>query len=302
MLSMQKDFKIAPSIGTPHPKMKLGELPVRPPIRTTILLATVLIVVTLIGSSGGAQLTSAQTTLIEVSNVVVPNQVPQAHQGQVTATVYNSINQTFDDGFAQFTDDKNEITCTLVNFSIDFEEELNITVEYIVAENATIGYHNVTFEVNVGGFSFLFEQYQLDVIPAASIVSLSTGTVFSQNQQGIVVATIENHVNRTRTVQLDLFGASFANASKEVELATGINTVALPIVHEATHIYDFGMSLVNLSMSYKGVTIGSIVAVIPVDMLLLNKVLAVFLPVLIFEALVIFYAFRKRKRISTPTG
>ncbi|MCK4822939.1 hypothetical protein KA005_44675, partial [bacterium] len=101
---MQKDFKIAPSIGTPHSKMELGELLVRPTIRTGILLVTVLMFITLFGPSGGAQLVQAQTTPIVISNVGVPDQVPQAYQGQVTATVYNSINQTFDDGFAQFTD------------------------------------------------------------------------------------------------------------------------------------------------------------------------------------------------------
>ncbi len=259
-------------------------------------------IITIFGPSGGAQLAQAQTTPIEISNVVVPDQVPQAHQGQVTATVYNSVNQTFDDGFAQFTDDINEISCTMVNFSIDFEQELNITVLYSVDENATLGYHNVTFEVNIGGYSFLFQQYQLEVIPAAAIISLSTGTVFSQNQASIVVATIENRVDSPRTVQLDLFGANFANATEEVELAPGINTVAFIIQHEASHIYDFGMSLVNLSMSYEGVIIGSIVTVIPVDMLFLNKLIAIFLPVTLFEALVVFYALRKRKRMRSTTG
>ncbi len=273
----------------------------RPTIRTGILLATVLLFVTLFGPSGSAQLVQAQTP-IEISNVGVPDQVPQAYQGQVTATVYNSINQTFDNGFAQFTDDSDEISCTLVNFSIDFEEELNITVEYRVVENATLGYHNVTFEINVGEYSFLFKQYQLEVIPAAVIISLTTGTVFSQNQAGIVVATIENRVDSPRTVQLDLFGASFANASEEIELAPGINTVAIIIQHEASHVYDFGMSLVNLSMNYEGALIGSIVTVIPVDMLLLNKVFAIILPVVIFEVLVLFYAFRKWKRMRTTTG
>jgi hypothetical protein len=258
--------------------------------------------VTFFGPSGGAQLAQAQTTPIEITNVVVPNQVPQAHQGEVTATVYNTINQTFDDGYAQFTDDMNEITCTLVNFSIDFEQELNITVTYEVADNATLGYHNVTFEISIGEYSFLFHQYELEVTPAASLISLTTGTVFLQNQAGLVIATIENHVNKTRTVQLDLFGANFANATEEVDLAPGINTVAFTIQHEANHIYDFGMSLVNLSLSYQGAIIDSVVAAIPVDMQFLNKVFAIFLPIIIFEALVIFYAFRKRRRISRSSG
>ncbi len=258
--------------------------------------------ITLFGPSGGAQLAQAQTTPIEISNVVVQDQVPQAHQGQVTATVYNTINQTFDDGFAQFTDESGEITCTFTNFSIDFEEEKNITVQFEVAENATIGYHNVTFEINIGAYSFLYEQYQIEVIPAAAIVSLTTGTVFSQNQPGIIIATIENRVNSIRTVQLEFFGRSFANASEEVELAPGNNTLALVIQHEASHIYDFGMSIVNLSLSYAGEVVGSEIAIIPVDMLLLNKVFAIILPIAIFEVLVVFYALRKRKRMRGTSG
>ncbi|MFX1475389.1 MAG: hypothetical protein ACFFCO_07940 [Promethearchaeota archaeon] len=273
----------------------------RPTIRAGILLVIALMFITFLGPSGGAQQVQAQIP-VEISNVEVPDQVPQAHHGEVNATVYNSINQTFDDGFAQFIDDTGEITCTMVNFSIDFEEEVNITVQYQVAENATTGYHNATFEINVGGYSFLLEQYLLEVIPAATIISLTTGMVFSQNQPGIVIATIENRVGSIRNVTLEFFGASFANATTEVELAPGINTLAITLQHEAVHIYDFGLSPVNMSISYKGVVIGSIVAVIPVDMLLLNKVFAIILPVAIFECLVVFYAFRKRQRLRTTTG
>jgi hypothetical protein len=188
-----------------------------------------------------------------------------------------------------------------VNFTIGPEESLTVVVDYIVNETATLGVHTVTFEVNVGEFSFLFAQYQIPVLPVASIQSVVAGNVFSQNQAGLLLVSIENHVDRTRSVRLDVFGPKFVNASEDVDLAPGLNIVAIPMLPNVSHVYDFGMFAANVSMYYFDEMIGTEVALVPVDMSLLNKLLAVVLPASIFLILVLFYALRKRQRVRAAT-
>jgi hypothetical protein len=274
---------------------------VRFPVRACALLIALLLVVSAVGLSGGARGVSSQSQSVQVTDVNVPTEVAQASRGNVTATVYNSVNETLS-GFARFTDSDSLITCTQYNFTIAYQEHLNITVEYRVADNATIGPRTVTFEVNVGGFSFLLKEYIVQVIPVAAIIALVPGQVFSQGQPGLLLALIKNYADHTKTVRLDTYGPNFANTSQAVELAPGNNTIALLVLHNATHVYDFGMCPVNLSMYYNSKFIGSAVAVIPVDMTLLNKVLGVMAPLLIFECLVLFYAYRKMRRMHAASA
>jgi len=235
-------------------------------------------------------------TPIEVSDVVTPETAPQASHGQVSARVRNTINQTFE-GFAYFADNSTQITSTRLNFTLGPFQELKVVVDYQVAYNATVGPHMATFEVNVGGFAFLFYQYQLEVIPVAAITSFMPAQVFTQGQSGILLAVIENRGDQLVEVQLDLQGPNFAETSQQVTLIPGSNMVALSIKHEATHVYDFGMCPVNLTMYYLDEVIDSTVTIVPVDMTSLNKALGVVLPVVIFEGLVVFYAYRKRQRL-----
>lgn len=270
-------------------------------VRACALLITLLLVLSTIGLSGGVQAASSQSQPIEVTITYAPEEVPQASRGQVSATVYNSVNETLA-GFARFTDNDSQITCTQFNFTIAYQQHLNITVEYRVVDEATLGPRAVIFEVNVGGFSFLLQQYVVQVIPVAAITSLDPGQVFAQGQTGFLVAVILNHADHTKTVRLDTYGPKFVNTSQETELAPGNNTIALLLQHNATHVYDFGMCPVNLSIYYKDKFIGSAVAVIPVDMTLLNKALGVVVPLLVFECLVLFYAYRKMRRTHAASA
>jgi hypothetical protein len=272
-----------------------GELLVRFPVRACALLITLLLVVSTIGLTGGARAVSSLSQPIEVTDIRVPTEVAQATRGQVSANVTNSVNATLS-GFARFTDNESQITCTIFNFTIAYQQHLNVTVDYRVADDAKLGPRSVTFEINVGGFSFLLREYVVEVIPVAAITTLVPGQVFSQGQAGILVAVIQNHADHTKTVRLDTYGPKFINTSQETELAPGINTIALLLQHNASHVYDFGMCPVNLSMYYNDKLIGSAVAVIPVDMTLLNKALGVIVPLLVFECLVLFYAYRKMRR------
>jgi hypothetical protein len=258
-------------------------------------LITLLLVVSTIGLTGGVRRVSSQSQPIEVTKIEVPGQVAQATRGQVNATVYNSVNETLS-GFARFTDNDSQITCTVSNFTIAYQQQLNVTVEYRVADEAKLGPRPVTFEINVGGFSFLLQEYVVEVIPVAAITTLVPGQVFSQGQAGVLVAVIQNRADHTKTVRLDTYGPKFINTSRETELAPGTNTIALLLQHNATHVYDFGMCPVNLSIYYNDKLIGSTVAIIPVDMTFLNKALGVIVPLLIFECLVLFYAYRKMRR------
>lgn len=279
----------------------LGVSLLRTSVRTCVLLLTVLLVVATIGVSGLAYPVNAQDHPIEITNVITPDQVPQAGRGEVSATIYNPVNQTFD-GFAQFSDNTSEIVGTMVNFTIGYQEELEITVEYSLHENATLGPHLTTLEIYVGYFSFL-KQYQLEVIPVAYIFGITAGQVFFQGQTGFLLVDIENRVDRVRHVRLDIYGVSFTNSSQEVDIAPGSNTVAMTVQHNMSHFFDFGMSPVNVSLYYGDDLIDSSDGVIPVDMLLLNKVVGVIVPVIIFEILVLFYAFRKmrRARVTSET-
>jgi len=272
-----------------------GELFVRFPVRACALLVALLLVVSTVGLTGGARAVSSRAQPIEVADIQVPNEVAQATRGQVSANVTNSVNETLS-GFARFTDNDSQITCTIFNFTIAYQQKLNVTVDYRVADDAKLGPLPVTFEISVGGFSFLLQQYVVEVIPVAAITSLVPGQVFNQGQAGILVAIILNRADHTKTVRLDTFGPKFINTSEETELAPGTNTIALLLQHNASHVYDFGMCPVNLSIYYKDKLIGSAVAVIPVDMTLLNKALGVIAPLLVFECLVLFYAYRKMRR------
>lgn len=275
-----------------------GELFVKWPVRACALIIALLLVLSMIGLSRGVQATSSQSQPVEVTVVQVPDKVAQASRGQAIATVYNSVNETLS-GFARFSDNDSQITCTQFNFTIAYQQQLNVTVEYRAAENATLGPRTVTFEVNVGGYSFLLQQYEIEVIPVAEITSLVPGQVFSQGQTGVLVALILSHAYHAKTVRLDTYGAKFVNTSQEIELAPGNNTIALLLQHNATHVYDFGMCAVNLSMYYYDKLINSAIVVIPVDMTLLNKALGVIIPLLVFECLVLFYAYRKMRRMRT---
>jgi hypothetical protein len=246
---------------------------------------------------------TAQPIPIEVTNVEVPNEVAQAARGQVKATITNPQDLTHE-GFAQFFDNLGEITShnpsdpfyPIINFTIDPESQLDIVLDYSVHENATIGLHTVTFEINVGGFSFLFEQYEIPVISVATITTVTPAYVFSQGTTGALIVSIENRVDRPRVVRLDAFGPKFTNTSLQVELAPGQNNIVLPLTHNSTHVYDFGMSLANISLYYADEMIDSTVLLIPVDMTVLNKTVAIIIPVSIFLLLVFIYAFRKRQR------
>jgi len=235
-------------------------------------------------------------TPIEISNVVTPEFVAQASHGQVSAHIRNTLNQSFE-GFAQFGDDVEQITSTRLNFTLGPLQEFDVMVEYEVAENATVGFHTATFEINVGGFSFLFHQYQLEVVYVAAITSFTPAQVFIQDQVGLLLAVIENRANQPVDVRLELQSPNFDDATQEVTLSPGTNMIALAIRHEATHVYDFGLYPVNLTMYYLDEAIANAVTTVPVDMTLLNKVLGVILPVAIFEGLVIFYAYRRRQRL-----
>jgi hypothetical protein len=259
------------------------------------LFIALLLVLSTVGVSGGAQTVSSQSSPVEVTDVRVPQEVAQATRGEVTATVHSTVNQTLE-GFARFTDNDSQITSTVFNFTISYQQQLNVTVEYRVADDAILGPRTVTFEINVGGFSFLLQQYTVEVIPVAAITSLVSGQVFGQGQAGVLVVVIENRADRTKTVRLDTYGPKFINSSQEAELAPGTNTLALLLQHNATHVYDFGMCTVNVSLYYNDEFIGRAATVIPVDMTLLNKVLGVIAPLLVFEVLVLFYAYRKIRR------
>lgn len=247
---------------------------------------------------------SAQPIPIQVTDVEVPTEAPQAFRGQVKATIHNLQNRSYE-GFTKFTDDLGEIasinpldpTTDTVNFTIGAESQLDIVLNYEVSEAATLGLHLVTFEVNVGGFSFLYEQYDLIIVPVATVTAVVPGEVFQQGQPGALLVVIENYVDRPRNVRLEAFGPNFINATLDVELAPGQNNIALTILHNATTVYNFGMFPVNVSLYYNDELIDSHVAIVPVDMTLINKILAIILPTGIFLLLVIVYAIRKRRRL-----
>lgn len=246
---------------------------------------------------------TAQTNVL-ISDVQVPNEVAQASSGQVQATVENLHGFSME-GFARFTDDLSHIRShsptdpliDLVNFTIGPYETKTVVVDYTVNATATLGVHIATFEINVGGFAFLLEQYPITVISIARIIDVVPGSVFSHNQPGLLLISIENRVDLTQSVRIEVFGSKFINVSEEVDLAPGTNTVAIPLMPNVSHVYDFGMFQVNVSMYYLDEIISSEVVTIPVDMSLLNKALAVILPVSIFLILVLFYTFRKRQRV-----
>jgi len=251
----------------------------------------------------------AADPVIQITDVQVPDEVPQAARGQVQATIHNLLNTSFD-GYARFSDTSGEIRSRnplnplsdLVNFTIGPEETSMVIVYYTVNETASLGVHTATFEINIGEFSFLYEQYPITIIPVASITNVVPGSVFSQDQPGLLLVSIENRVDRTRSVRIDVFGPNIINASQEVDIAPGINNVVIPVMPNVSHVYDFGMFPVNVSMYYFDEMISSQVAMVPVDMSLLNKVIAVFLPVSIFLVLVLFYAFRKRSRLRAAAA
>ena len=252
---------------------------------------------------------TAQPFPIEITDVEIPGEVAQAARGQVKATITNLQNLTFE-GFAQFTDNLGEITShnpsdpfyPIVNFTIDAESQWELVVDYSVDVNATIGVHIVTFEINVGGFSFLFEQYEITVIPVATITAVTPAYVFAQGTTGALIVSIENRVNRPRTVRLEAYGPKFTNATLEVELAPGQNNIVFPLTHNSTHVYDFGMSLANISLYYADEMIDSTVLLVPVDMTLISKIVAIIIPVAIFLLLVFIYAIRKRGRVHAAAA
>ncbi|MFX0167973.1 MAG: hypothetical protein ACFE89_01340 [Candidatus Hodarchaeota archaeon] len=276
-------------------------------LRICSLLITILFIASVLGIQNASPV-AAQPIPIQITDVEVPSEVAQAARGQVKATITNPQNLTHD-GFALFSDDLGEIIShspqdpyiPMLNFTIGPEAQLNISLDYSVAANATIGIHVVTFEINVGGFSFLFEQYEIAVVPVATITSVSPGHVFTQGTTGSLIVTITNHVDTPRIVRLDTFGSKFVNTSEEVELAPGQNNIVLLLSHNVTHVYDFGMSAVNVSMYYLDELIDSEVILVPVDMTVLNKLVAIIIPVSIFLLLVFIYAFRKRRRLRVAT-
>ena len=247
---------------------------------------------------------NAQQNPIEITDVVVPDEVAQAAHGQVQAIVHNRENITLD-GWARFSDNLGEIISEdpsdpydeFLNFTIGPFEDLPIALGYSVADNATIGTHIATFEVNVGTFSFLFEQYEISVVSAVRILSIVPGQVSQQNQPGSLVVFLENRVTQTVTVRLEAFGPKFTNSSEEYVLTPGENAVVLPLMNNMSHVYDFGMFLVNVSLYYLDERVDSQEVLVPVDMTFINKLLAVILPVVIFTLIVVFYAYRKRRRI-----
>jgi hypothetical protein len=247
---------------------------------------------------------SALPTPIEVTDVVVPDEVAQAGRGQVEAIIHNMENNTFD-GWARFSDQSGEIISEnpsdpydpFLNFTIGPFEELPIVLGYSVVEDARIGTHTVTFEVNVASFSFLFQQYELPVVSAVAILTVAPGQVFQQNLVGSLVVSLENRVEQTRTVRLEAFGPKFVNSSEEYVLSPGQNDVVLPLLNNVSHVYDFGMFPVNVSLFYLDEQVDSTEILVPVDMTFINKLVAVILPVVIFILIVVFYMFRKRRRI-----
>ncbi len=276
-------------------------------LRICTLLIAVLFITSVVGLQGVSPV--AADPDIQITDVQVPNEVSQAAIGQVQATVHNLLNISFD-GWAQFSDQLGEIRSysptdpliDIVNFTIGPEESLSVVVDYTVNESATVGTHIATFEIIVGDFSFLYEQYLITVIPVATITEVVPGSVFSQGEVGLLLVSIENRVDRTRSVRIEVFGSKFVNSSQDVDIAPGMNTVAIPLMPNVSHVYDFGMFSANVSMYYFDEMISSEVIVVPVDMSLLNKVVAVILPVGIFLALVLFYAFRKRRRVRAATA
>jgi hypothetical protein len=261
-----------------------------------------LFITSVVGLQGYTPVT-AQTN-VQISDVQVPDEVSQASSGQVQATVENLLNISMD-GFARFTDEWEQIRSyspidpliDLVNFTIGPYETKTVVVDYTVNATATLGVHTATFEVNVGGFAFLLEQYPITVISVARIIDVVPGSVFSHNQPGLLLISIENRGDLTQSVRIEVFGSKFINVSEEIDLAPGTNTVAIPLMPNASHVYDFGMFQANVSMYYFDEIISSEVVTIPVDMSLLNKALAVILPVSIFLILVLFYIFRRRQRL-----
>jgi len=301
---VRKTLKDELDIGTAlDDRKKLGELLVKLSLR----ICTVLVAMLFIASALGIQFFSpatGQPIPIEITDVEVPSEVAQAARGQVKASITNPQNLTYE-GFAQFTDNLGEITShnpsdpfyPIINFTIGPESQLDLVIDYSVDANATIGVHTVTFEISVGGFSFLFEQYEIPVIPVAAITSVTPAYVFTQGLSGALIVSIENRVDRPRTVRLEAFGPKFTNASLLVELAPGQNNILFPLTHNSTHMYDFGMSLVNISLYYADEMIDSALLLVPVDMTVINKVVAIVIPVAIFLPLVFIYAFRKRGRL-----
>ena len=246
---------------------------------------------------------------IQITDVQVPDEVPQASRGQVQATVENLLNLTFD-GWARFSDTSGDIRSInpfdplrdLVNFTIGPFETKTVIVDYVVNDTAMLGTHIATFEINVGDFSFLFEQYSITIIPVAAITEVVPGSIFTQSGPGFLLVSIENRVDQTQTVRIDIWGPKFINASQEVDLAPGTNTIAIPLMPNVSHVYDFGMFPANVSMFYQDDMLSSEVVLVPVDMTLLNQIIAIILPVGIFLALVLFYAFRKRGRVRAAAS
>ena len=272
-------------------------------LRICTLLVTLLFIASALGIQSFSPVT-AQPFPIEITNLDVPSELAQAARGQLKATITNLQNQSYE-GFAQFTDDLGEITShnpsdpyyPIINFTIGAESQLDLVLDYSVDVNATIGIHTVTFEINVGGFSFLFEQYEIPVIPVATILDVTPAYVFAQGASGALIISIENRVDRPRTVRIDAFGPRFTNASLQVELAPGQNNIVFPLTHNSTHVYDFGMSLANISLYYAEEMIDSTLLLVPVDMTGVNKIVAIIIPVAIFLLLVFIYAIRKRRRV-----
>ncbi|MFX1576377.1 MAG: hypothetical protein ACFFCF_04315 [Promethearchaeota archaeon] len=270
-------------------------------LRVCTLLIAVLFITSFVGLQNYTPI--AAETDVQITDVQVPNEVAQGSTGQVQATVQNLLNVSLE-GFAHFLDMSGEIHSInpanplthIVNFTIGPEESLTVIVDYVVNETASVGVHTVTFEISVGGFSFLFEQYSINVVSVVRIVDIMPGSVFSQAQAGLLLVSIENRVDLTKTVRIEVFGPKFVNMSQEVDIAPGMNTVAIPLMPNVTHVYDFGIFPANVSVYFFEELVSSHIVSIPVDMSLVNKTVAIILPVGIFLILVVFYAFRKRQR------
>lgn len=270
-------------------------------LRVCTLLIAVLFITSFIGLQNYTPITAEID--VQITDVQVPNEVAQASTGQVQATVQNLLNVSLE-GFAHFSDMSGEIHSInpadplihIVNFTIGPEESLTVIVDYVVNETASVGVHTVTFEISVGGFSFLFEQYSITVVSVVRIVEIMPGSVFSQAQAGLLLVSIENRVDLTKTVRIEVFGPKFVNMSQEVDIAPGMNTVAIPLMPNITHVYDFGIFPANVSVYFSEELVSSHIVSIPIDMSLVNKTVAIILPVGIFLILVVFYAFRKRQR------
>ncbi len=275
-------------------------------VRICTLLIAVLFLTTIVGLQSFTPIRADPN--IQITDVQVPSEVAQAGRGQVLATVHNLLNTSFE-GFAHFSDESGEIRSInlinplsdIVNFTIGPEETATVTVNYEVNESAAIGLHIATFEINVGGFSFLFNQYPITILPVATITSVTPGVVFAQGQPGLLLVSIENRVDRTRSVRVEVFGPKIVNSTQDVELAPGNNQLAISLMPNVSHVYDFGMFPANVSIYYLDELISSKEVIIPVDMSLLNKGVAVILPVGIFLVLVLLYAVRKRGRLRATT-